>query len=343
MLIYLLKRLGLFLPTLLIILTINFLIVQTAPTGPLQTKLEAIKTEQTDFLQNHQKITTKNDLPIEFLNQLNHQFGFDKPLHERYFLMLRDYARFDLGDSFFKGQSVSQLIAQKLPISLLFGGLSLMVMYGLGVFFGVLKAYFDGLFFDKVTAIILAFFYAIPTFVLALALIVVFAGFRFWHIFPMQAVLADVFRSLSFFLQIKTIIYYFTLPVIASSLSGMASIAYLTKFSLMTEKHSAYSRLATAQGLGKWQIFYHHLIKNASLPILAEMPMTVAGVLFSGNFLVEVIFGIDGIGRLAYEAAMMKDYPVMFGILYVFTLFGMAVQLIFDILYHQIDPKVDYR
>lgn len=346
---YVIKRLLLLIPTLLLILLTNFAIVHVAPTGPVETQLAKIASEQhalnqQGFLIAQQvRYQGKDGLSDEMIDELHARFGFDKPAHERFWLMLKNYATFELGQSFFQGQSVASLLAQKLPISLAFGGLSLLVMYGAGVLLGVLKARFDGSLFDKLTALLLATVYALPVFLVALVLMVLFAGSRFWHIFPMQVVFAENFGRLPWYEQLTVAVYQLTLPVIASSLSGVASIAYLSKFGVLAEFGQPYVLAAKARGLTIGQIIYGHVIKNALMAVVAQMPMVVVGVLFAGNFLVEVIFGIDGLGRLGFEAVLSRDYPVMFGVLYVFTLISLLTQLLFDGLYCLLDPRISYH
>lgn len=346
---YVIKRLVLMVPTLFFILLVNFAIVHIAPTSPVEEQIAKITSEQHALSSQGFALTQqihyqgKEGLSDTMIQELNTRFGFDKPVTERFWLMIRQYMQFDLGQSFFRGQPVASLIAQKLPISLAFGTLSLLMMYGLGVLLGLFKARFDGLLFDKVSAVILAIFYCLPVFLVALFLMVLLAGGRFWQIFPMQVTLPDDFVGLSLWVKTKILLYQLTLPAIASSLSGIASIAYLTKFALVNEQSSSYVLAAKARGLTTGKIFYQQMLKPAMLAVYAEMPMTVVGVLFAGNFLVEVIFGIDGLGRLGFEAVASRDYPVMFGVLYVLTLVGMLVQLVFDLWYKVLDPRISYQ
>lgn len=345
MIVYVLKRLALMLPTLFLILLTNFAIVQIAPTGPVERQIAKInETQKALTAQGFQvRYQGQAGLSDEMIQELNVRFGFDEPAPKRFWLMVQNYARFELGQSFFKGQSVASLIGEKLPMSMMFGTLTLFTMYVFGVLFGILKARFDGTLFDRLSAVFLAMAHAVPVFMVSVLLLVLFAGSRFWQIFPLQVSFGDEFVALSWFGKLKEVLYQFTLPVMASSLSGIASIAYLTKFSIQAQLTQGYVKNATAQGLSQSTIIKHHVLKNALLPIMSDMPMAVVGVIFAGNFLVEVIFGIDGLGRLGYEAVANRDYPVMFGVLYVFTLVGIVAQLVFDVLYHVIDPRVNYR
>lgn len=342
MMMYVLKRLGLMIPTLFLILGLNFTLVHLAPTSPIHTELVNIH-HQTLALSQSTKMPMyqgADGLSDEMAVELNQRFGFDRPAHERFGLMIKNYLVFDLGVSFFKGQPVATLIKDKLPMTLMFGGLCLVVMYGVGVGVGVTKAMYDGRMVDRVSTVVLAFFYAVPSFVLGVSLLVLFAGGRFWQWFPMQ-VAFDV-ANLPFLQKITTALYELFLPVIAGSLSGVAGVAYLTKFSLLHEKNQPYVKLAKSQGFSDGQILKNELFKNAMLPVVSDMHMVVMGMLFFGNFIMEVIFGIDGLGRLGYEAMVSRDYPVMFGLLYVFTLLGMMVQLIFDVKYQYLDARVIY-
>lgn len=343
---YVLKRLGLMIPTLFLILGLNFAIVHLSPSSPIQTELAKIHAQQT-ALSHHTgsvgvfRYQGADGLSDEMMTQLSVRFGFDKPVPERFVLMVANYLKFELGESFFKGQSVASLIKEKLPISMMFGALCLLVMYGLGVGLGIAKARHDGRTFDKISTLILAMMYAVPSFAVGVGLLVLFAGGRFWQIFPMQVSLQ--MADLPILYQIGRAMYELFLPVMASSLAGVASVAYLTKFSLLHEKNQPYVTLLRSQGFDDQAIFKQGLFKNSLLPVVSEMPMAVVGLLFFGNFIMEVIFGMDGLGRLGHEAMMSLDYPVMFGLLYVMTLVAMAVQLLFDVCYPLIDPRVSYR
>lgn len=340
MLIYILKRLSLIPPTLIMILTLNFIIVQLAPTGPIDTALTQIHNQQMALSAHTGGIYQGADgLNDAMIDELNAQFGFDKPIYERYWSMLSDYIRLELGRSFFKGQNVSSLISEKLPISLAFGVYCLLLVYGFGFIIGMAKVYYHGRAFDKFSSIGLSLAYAVPSFIMGLLLLIAFTGGRYWHIFPMQVSLstADITWS-----NIGRIIYELTLPAIAASLAGIASVAYLAKYSIQAELDKPYIIHAHAQGVGRWQLIQTHVLKNALLPILSEMPTVVVGVLLGGHLLMEILFGIDGLGRLGYEAVIDRDYPVMFGVLYIFTLAGMALQLLFDVLFALIDPKIRY-
>lgn len=344
---YLLKRLALFLPTLLLIIGINFAIIQTAPSGPVEQKIAQIEQESQALSTQHFGVATYyqggRGLSDEMVQELTVRYGFDKPVIERFWLMLSQYARLDLGNSFFKGQSVIELIKDKLPATMLLGALSLIVMYGMGVALGLYKAMAHDSWVDKVSTLILALCHALPVFVLALALLVVFAGSAYWQIFAMQGVVSDGFAGLTWWGKVKDLAYHMTLPVLSSSLGSVAGIAYLVKYQTLAQLNMPYVLCAKARGFGQYQILYGQIFKNVLLPVASQLPMAVAGLLFSGNFLVEIIFNIDGLGRLGYEAVMLRDYPVVFGLLFVFTVVSMVVQLIFDMLYQWLDPRIDLQ
>lgn len=342
---YILKRLMLMLPTLLLILLINFAIIQIAPGGPVEQQLAKIQAEQQQlatqgFLLAQYHYQGAQGLSSQMMTELNTRFGFDLPVDERFWLMLKNFARFELGQSFFQGQSVMNLIIQKLPITLGFGALCLVVSYGFGVMIGLYKAKVHGSAKDHLSMLVLSVLHALPVFMMAVLLLVLFAGT--WRIFPIQGVVSAQFAELSFWGKLTDLLWHLTLPVLASSVGSIAGIAYLTKFSVMNELGSSYVLAMRTRGLSKRRILYTQVFKNALLPIVSGLPLAVVGVLFSGNFLIEIVFGIDGIGRLAYDAVIQRDYPLMFGILYVFTLLGMAVQLAFDVMYVLIDPRVDF-
>ncbi len=341
---YILKRLALMVPTLFLILLINFAIIQIAPGGPVEQQLAKIQAEQQSLAAQGfilaQHYQGSQGLSAQMMAELNTRFGFDLPADERFWLMVKNFAQFEFGQSFFQGQSVMDLIVQKLPISLAFGVLSLLVAYGFGVMIGMYKAQVHGSAKDHLMMVILSVLHALPVFMMAVLLLVLFAGV--WQIFPIQGVVSPNFEQLSVWAKAADLLWHLTLPVLASSVGSIAGIAYLTKFSVMNELGSSYVLAMRARGLSKRRILYTQVFKNALLPIVSGLPLAVVGVLFSGNFLIEVIFGIDGLGRLAYDAVVQRDYPLMFGILYIFTLLGMAVQLIFDVLYVLIDPRVDF-
>lgn len=326
-------------PTLFFILLINFSIIHLAPGGPVAHQLERI---QNDTSINASIIPpVKSAALSETLKaHLEVQYGFDKPAPERFVHMITSYARFDLGESLFRGQTVTALIAQKLPISLLLGALSLIVMYAIALPLGVYKALHDGALQDRLTTLLLSFFHAMPMFVFALVLLVLFAGGQYWRIFPLQGATSEHFATLSLLGKVKDLAWHLSLPVIASSVSGLASISYLSKFAFMEAYAKPYVTAALGFRVGRWRL-YRRVFKNASLVLIGSLPAVVM-VLVSGNLLIEIVFGIDGMGRLAYEALSMRDYPVVFGLMFVFSLLLLMAQLLADILYQLVNPRLDF-
>lgn len=345
---YFVKRLLLMIPTLWLILLINFLLVQLAPGGPVEQQLAKMQSEQqamaTQGFGMAQQVLYQGSqgLSESMLAELNTRFGFDLPIWERFWLMTTQYLRFDLGDSFFQGQSVWSLILQKLPISILLGGLSLFVIYGVGVVLGVYQSQRHGTLMDRLLMLVLAVLHALPVFMLAVLLLMLFAGVAFWQIFPIQGIHSPQFEQMTWWQKTLDLLWHLALPVLASSLGSIASIAYLTKFGMLAEGRSPYVLAAKTKGFLYQKIIYKQMLKNAFLPIAAQFPLAITGILFSGNFLIEIIFGIDGLGRLGYDAVVQRDYPVMFGILYLLTLIGMLVQLACDLWYQKLDPRIDY-
>lgn len=345
--VYIIKRLLLVVPTLFFILLANFFLVQLAPGGPVEQAILKMEQENKALIQQGFGLSSKiyqasGGLSQQMADELSSRFGFDLPWYERLILMLKNYAQFNLGDSFFQGKSVAGLILEKLPVSLAFGSLCLLVMYGFGVALGVYQAWHHGTKKDHISLLLLAILHALPVFMVAVFLLLVFAGSSLWQIFPIQGMTSPNFEQLSWMEKLLDLLWHLTLPVLASSLGSIAGIAYLTKFSVMSEKRAIYVTNLRLLGFKDARIFYGNILKNACLPLLANLPLSVVGLLFSGNFLVEVIFGIDGMGKLSYEALVQRDYPVIFGSLFVFSLLGIVVQLIFDILYQLLDPRLDF-
>ena len=346
MLRYIIKRLLLILPTMFLILLANFAIVQIAPGGPVEQQLAQIQAAQKQDPHNkqvgHSPYQGSQGLSDEMVTAIKAQYGFDKPAPARFWLMLTNYARFDFGESFFKGQPVTDLILQKLPVSISLGLWSTLLVYLIAIPLGIYKATHHGSMLDKGTALLLAMGHAIPVFVLAVVLLMLFAGGSFWQIFPLQGLVSDDFATLSTWGKIKDYFWHLALPLTASTVGGFASLTYLSKFSFLEELGKQYILTAKAKGLTGRQVLYGHVFRNAMLIVIAGLPAAVVGIFFTGNFLVEVIFNLDGLGLLGFEATVQRDYPVIFGTLFCFTLIGLIVQLISDVSYHLIDPRIDF-
>ncbi|MBW4017216.1 microcin C ABC transporter permease YejB [Moraxella osloensis] len=344
---YILKRLLLIVPTLFLILLTNFAIVQSAPGGPVEQKISQIEAEQKHSSTQTQLSTTtyqgSRGLSPDMVEAIKKQYGFDKSAPERFWLMLTSYAKGDFGTSFFKGKPVSQLILDKMPVSISLGLWSTLLIYLIAVPLGIAKARRHNSLMDKTTALLLAVSYAVPVFVLAVVLLVMLAGGSYWQIFPLQGLVSENFDKLSTFGKIKDYFWHLTLPITASTIGGFAGLAYLTKFSFMEELNKQYVLTARSKGLSEKKVLYGHVFRNAMMIIIAGLPSAIVGIFFTGNFLIEVIFNLDGLGRLGFEAIGQRDYPVIFGTLFIFTLMGLILQLISDVTYHLIDPRIDFE
>lgn len=344
---YIVKRLLLIIPTLFLILLTNFIIVQAAPGGPVEQKISQIEAEQKQGATQTQLSTTtyqgSRGLSPDMVEAIKKQYGFDKSAPERFWLMLKSYAKGDFGTSFFKGKPVSQLILEKMPVSISLGLWSTLLIYLIAVPLGIAKARRHNSLMDKTTALLLAVSYAVPVFVLAVVLLVMLAGGSYWQIFPLQGLVSENFDKLSTFGKIKDYFWHLALPITASTIGGFAGLAYLTKFSFMEELNKQYVLTARSKGLSEKKVLYGHVFRNAMMIIIAGLPSAIVGIFFTGNFLIEVIFNLDGLGRLGFEAIGQRDYPVIFGTLFIFTLMGLILQLISDVTYHLIDPRIDFE
>lgn len=344
---YILKRLLLIIPTLFLILLTNFAIVQSAPGGPVEQKISQIEAEQKQGATQTQLSTTtyqgSRGLSPDMVEAIKKQYGFDKSAPERFWLMLTSYVKGDFGTSFFKGKPVAQLILDKMPVSISLGLWSTLLIYLIAVPLGIAKARRHNSLMDKTTALLLAVSYAVPVFVLAVVLLVMLAGGSYWQIFPLQGLVSENFDKLSTFGKIKDYFWHLALPITASTIGGFAGLAYLTKFSFMEELNKQYVLTARSRGLSEKKVLYGHVFRNAMMIIIAGLPSAIVGIFFTGNFLIEVIFNLDGLGRLGFEAIGQRDYPVIFGTLFIFTLMGLILQLISDVTYHLIDPRIDFE
>lgn len=341
--IYIFKRLCLIIPTLLGIMTLNFFIVQMAPGGPVEQMLSKI---EHNVLQSETSMGgfsyKKEGVDSEILSKIHALYGFDKTLSERYFLMLEKYLFFDFGESFYKNISVVELIVQKIPVSLSLGFWSSLLIYLIAIPLGIKKAVNNGMSFDNITSIIIIIGNAIPTFLFALLLIILFAGGSYWSFFPLRGIVGDDFATLSVLEKIKDYFWHITLPVLSLSIGGFATLSLLSKNSFLEEIHKQYVRLALSKGLSQSQVLYRHVFRNAMLLVISSIPSTVLGVFLTGSLLVEIIFSLDGLGLLGYESIITRDYPVIFGSLYIFTLLGLVVVLLNDLLYRVIDPRIHF-
>lgn len=366
MLAYLVRRLLLVIPTLFGILLINFAIVQSAPGGPVEQAIA--KAQGLDTRGNPVGGSLSGDmgsgqagpdnqagggqesayrgaqgLDPELIRDLEKQYGFDKPASERFWLMLANYARFDFGQSFFRDQSVTGLILEKMPVSISLGLWSTLLIYLISIPLGIRKAIRHGSRFDIATSSLIIVGYAIPGFLFAILLIMLFAGGSYWQWFPMQGLVSDNFESLSLGGKILDYLHHLVLPTICITISGFAALTMLTKNSFLDEIHKQYVITARAKGLNDNQVLYGHVFRNAMLIIIAGFPAAVLSIFFSSSFLIEVIFNLDGLGLLGFQSAMNRDYPVIFGTLYIFTLFGLLLRIISDLIYTWVDPRIDFE
>ncbi|MGE8648749.1 MAG: ABC transporter permease subunit [Acinetobacter sp.] len=338
---YIVKRLLLMIPTLLMVLLINFVVIQLAPGGPVE---QAIYQAQhaNNLAIGGLQYQGQQGLTPEMLEQIKIQYGFDQPVHLRFWEMLKSYAQFDLGQSFFKGQAVTELIWEKLPVSLSLGFWSTLLIYLVSIPLGIQKAKKHGSLFDQTTSLLLAVGYAIPAFIFAILLIVFFAGGSYLQWFPLQGLSSENFAELSIFGKIRDYFWHMALPLLAMVLGGFARLTYLVKFSFMEELSKQYVLAARAKGLQDRAVLYRHVLRNAVLVLIAGLPEALLGILFVGNLFIEIIFNLDGLGMLGFEAILQRDYPVIFGTLFIFTLLGLVLRLISDVLYRVIDPRIHF-
>ena len=354
MLRYILQRLLLIIPTLLGILLVNFIIVQAAPGGPVDLMIAqlqghnvnaSIQVSGSQTAETMQVSTDQNryGLPANIIADIEKMYGFDKPAHERFFIMLNQYIRLDFGESFFRDASVIELIKEKLPVSISLGLWSTLIIYMISIPLGIRKAIDHGSKFDLWTSSIITVGYAIPGFLFAIILIVLFAGGSYWDIFPLRGLTSDNYHELSTLAKIKDYLWHICLPVMAYSIGGFAQLTMLTKNSFLEEINKQYVTTARAKGLDENAILYRHVFRNAMLIIIAGFPAAFVGLFFSGSLLIEVIFSLDGIGLLSFESVINRDYPVVFGTLFIFTFMGLVLKLITDLVYVWVDPRIDFN
>ncbi len=346
--IYILKRLLLIIPTLFFILLINFVVIQIAPGGPVEQAIQQAEAFQGMGATGGETAHSKNNyqgakgLSEEMVEKIKAQYGFDRPAHERFWSMLKSYASFDFGTSFFKDKPVTQLLWEKMPVSLSLGLWSTLLIYLISIPLGIKKARQHGMLFDKSTSMLLAIGYAIPSFVFAVLLIVFFAGGSYFQWFPLQGLVSENFHSLSWLGKIKDYFWHMTLPLLAMVIGGFAGLTYLTKYSFMEELNKQYVLAARSKGLSESRVLYGHVFRNAMLIVIAGLPEALIGIFFVGNLFIEIIFNLDGLGLLGFEAIQQRDYPVIFGTLFLFTLLGLVLRLISDVLYQVIDPRINF-
>jgi microcin C transport system permease protein len=364
---YIARRLLLMIPTILGIMLISFAIVQFAPGGPVEriiAQLQGFDVGATSRFSGgggdvgqttsgqpggagggdaSSKYRGAQGLDPKFIAELEKQFGFDKPAWERFLLMVKNYAMFDFGRSYFRDESVLKLIAEKLPVSISLGLWMTLLSYSISIPLGIAKAVRDGTRFDMWTSNLIIVGYAIPSFLFAMLLIVLFAGGSFWQIFPLRGLTSDDFAQLSLLGKVKDYLWHIVLPVTSMTLGAFATQTFLTKNSFLDEIRKQYVQTARMKGLTENRVLYGHVFRNAMLIVIAGFPGAFVHAFLTGSVLIETIFSLDGLGYLSFESIVNRDYPVVFANLYIFALLGLVVNLISDLTYTWIDPRIDFE
>ncbi len=358
MLAYIIRRLLLVIPTLLGILLINFVLTQFVPGGPVEQAIAQIQGEGDVFAgfaggndDGASSEATGSDstyvgsrgLPEEYIKELEEQFGLDKPPLQRFFNMVWNYARFDFGESYFRSETVVNLIWQTIPVSIALGLWSTLLAYLISIPLGIRKAVRDGTPFDTWTSTLIIAGYAIPSFLFAILLLVLFAGGSYYQIFPLRGLYSDNFADLSFWGKVADYFWHIALPVTALTIGAFATLTLLTKNSFLDEIKKQYVITAKAKGLSDKRVLYGHVFRNAMLIVVAGFPGAFIGIFFTGSLIIETIFSLEGLGRLSFEAAVARDYPIVFGSLFIFGLIGLLVGIISDLMYVFIDPRIDFE
>ncbi len=369
MLAYIIRRLMLIIPTLFGIMVINFFIVQLAPGGPVEQIIaqitgtdvgatsriggtggtEAGRTAEQSSRASASapaiagKYRGSQGLDPEFIKQLEKQFGFDKPIHERFIMMMGNYLRFDFGTSYFRDEDVVDLVIEKMPVSISLGLWTTLIVYLISIPLGIRKAVLDGTRFDVWTSGIIIFGYAVPAFIFAVLLVVVFAGGSYFQWFPLRGLTSENWELLSWPMRIADYFWHLALPLSALLIGGFASLVMLTKNSFLDQINMQYVLTAKAKGLSENRVLYGHVFRNGMLIVIAGFPGLFIDILFTGAMLIEIIFSLDGLGLLGFEAIIKRDYPIIFGTLFFFTLLGLVVKLISDLTYTIIDPRIDFE
>jgi microcin C transport system permease protein len=363
MLAYIVRRLLLIIPTLLGIMVINFVVIQSAPGGPVEQLIAQIQGTAVDPTarvsgmavgeiergrdaapvgEQASRYRGAQGLPPEFIAELERFYGFDKPAHERFFLMLGNYLRLDFGTSYYRDETVINLVLEKMPVSISLGLWTTLLTYLVSIPLGIRKAVRDGSKFDVWTSGLVIVGNAIPSFLFAILLIVLFAGGSFFDWFPLRGLTSDNWHELSWPARILDYFWHLTLPLLALMIGAFAGLTMLTKNSFLEEINKQYVMTAKAKGLSERRVLYGHVFRNGMLIIIAGFPAAFVGILFTGALLIEIIFSLDGLGLLGFNAALSRDYPVMFGTLYVFSILGLLMNLISDLMYVAIDPRIDF-
>lgn len=352
---YILRRLLLMVPTLFGILLINFVLIQTAPGGPVErmmAQLQGLNSAHglgggnSDFTAANNSSSLyrgARGLPPEVVERIQVLYGFDKPAYQRFLQMLGNYLRFDFGDSYFRGRPVLTLILEKIPVSLSLGLWSTLLIYLISIPLGIHKARHHGSRLDVVSSVAIVIAYAIPGFLFAVLLVVLFSGGSYFSWFPLRGLTSDNFASLSWWGKIIDYLWHITLPTLATVIGGFATLTLLSKNSFLDEIHKQYVITARAKGLTEQSILYRHVFRNAMLIIIAGFPAAFIAMFFTSSLLIEFIFSLDGLGLLGFDAIINRDYPVIFGSLYLFSLIGLLLKLVSDISYSWVDPRISFE
>jgi microcin C transport system permease protein len=366
MLAYLVRRLLLILPTLFGIMVVNFIVVQAAPGGPVELMISRLRGQGVEATARiggsgggetgagrssagvgqtgavTEKYRGARGIDPELIRQLERQYGFDRPAPERFVRMLRSYLFFDFGTSFYRDRRVIDLIVEKLPVSISLGLWTTLLVYLVSIPLGIAKAVRDGSPFDVWTSGVVVVGYAIPGFLFAILLIVLFAGGSFLQWFPLRGLVSDNWQTFTWASRVVDYFWHMTLPILALVVGGFAGLTMLTKNSFLEEINKQYVTTARSKGLTKRRVLYGHVFRNAMLLVVAGFPAAFVGILFTGALLIEVIFSLDGLGLLGFEAAINRDYPIMFGALYIYTFVGLFLNLVSDLTYVAVDPRIDF-
>lgn len=356
---YIFRRLLLVIPTLWAIITINFFVIQVAPGGPVEQAVARLEGHSSGIMERFAgggkevQLTEPGDassgyrgsrgLDPEVVEAIRKQFGFDKPLLERYLDMLKNYATFDFGESLFKGGNVIDLIVERLPVSVSLGLWSTLIIYFISIPLGIAKAIKHGSRFDVWSSALIIVGYAIPGFLFAILLIIVFSSGNYFSWFPLRGLVSPDFAQMAWYQQIADYFWHMTLPILAMVVGGFATLTMLTKNSFLDEINKQYIVTARAKGLDERSILYRHAFRNAMLIIIAGFPSAFISIFFTGAMLIEVMFSLEGIGLLGFESTIQRDYPVVFSSLYIMTLLGLLLNIISDLTYTLVDPRIDFE
>ncbi len=353
---YILKRVLLIVPTLFFVMLINFTIIQLAPGGPIEQFIAKLNNSEGGAemsvagavlgASNSAKLQQKSNLSLvdqEIIAKINKQYGFDKPFWTRFFDMLKKFLLFDFGESFYQDKKVTDLVLEKLPVSISLGFFTTFLVYLISIPLGIKKALQDGSKFDVATSFLVSLGHAIPSFLFAILLIILFASGNFVKIFPIRGLVSDNFANFSVGAKILDYLWHLVLPILAMVIGGFASLTFFVKNSFIEEINKQYVLTAYAKGLNDRKVLYGHVFRNAMMIVIAAIPGAFISILFTGAMLIEIIFSLDGLGLMGFEAVISRDYPVMFATLYFFTLLGLIFSIISDLIYNLVDPRINFK